>query len=160
MTSTATRWPHTPGEIPPFFDHPDRACAGKDTRLWFPEGGSNGAKAIRVCRECPLVDACAAWSLRQPRLHGVWGGLTEADRDRMRRGTPRPAPAPRPVPAVRRAESPGATVLAVRAKVAAMYADGHGIADIAGRVGYSYRTVQRHLRATGRHRGHNHKAAA
>lgn len=161
MTDThTTKWPTILGGMPPFVDHPDRACAGKDTRLWFPEGGSNGSQAVAVCRECPLIDDCAAWALRQPRLCGVWGGLTEAARDRARRGVTSPRGTFRPTGAGRRAGTPGAAMQTIRAKVAAMRADGHSVAEIADRIGFSHRTVQRHLRALGQTQDSGRRAVA
>lgn len=152
------RWPTITGSMPPFADHPDRACAGQDTDLWFPEHGGTGAvRAINICRECPLVARCADWALQQPHLRGVWGGLTETDRRRVRRGLPVADRLPRtivrpPIPIGRRPKSTAAVVVKVRAKVAALDDAGYNIGEIAERVGYSYRTIQRHLRALGRAR--------
>ncbi len=77
------------GTMPPFFDHPDRACAGADTDLFFPEtGGASASAAIAICDTCPLVDMCAEWAIPQILLHGVWGGLTRQDRQNLRLGRP------------------------------------------------------------------------
>jgi WhiB family redox-sensing transcriptional regulator len=155
MTDTRTRgaaWPVIPGEIPPFFDHPDRACAGKKTKLFFPENGDLGRAAVAVCRTCPLVETCAEWAVNQPtNPHGVWGGLTRNERARIRNGTYDPAVTVRPEfrrPTGR--QTPFATTAQTRAKIVALHDDGHSIGAIAERVGCSYRTVQRHLRAAGR----------
>ncbi len=143
-------WPIIPGEIPPFHSHPDRACAGKDTRLFFPEhGGASALRAVAVCRECPILDMCRDWSLNQPpQLRGIWGGLTDEDRYRVRAGRPLPA---KSIPATFRPPPPAvpshASARRVRREVAALDAAGYSIEAIAGRVGCSYRTVQRHLRA-------------
>ncbi len=147
-------WPIIPGAIPPFFDHPDRACAGKDTNLWFPEtGGQASRKAVAICGGCPILDTCRRWSLDQPpQLCGVWGGLTEDDRRRVRTGKPLKAqPAThqtvvafqRPIPTGPKS----AAAAKVRDLVAIYDGAGHSIEAIAARIGCSYRTVQRHLRA-------------
>ena len=38
------------------------------------------ALALRVCRGCPVRDACLAHALRVPERHGVWGGTTPEQR--------------------------------------------------------------------------------
>ncbi len=152
MTDTKHRgdaWPIIPGEIPPFFDHPDRACAGKDTNLWFPEADSRtAARAAKICRTCPLVDTCRDWALKQPpQLCGVWGGLTEHDRRDIRAGkTSKAAPTVtflRPIPSGPKS----ARAAELRDQIAIFDGAGYSIGAIANRIGCSYRTVQRHLRA-------------
>lgn len=69
---------------------PGAACKGHvDPELWFaspPQPGwrrrADEAKAL--CRGCPHVDGCAEWAMEQPELWGIWGGLSAADRDRLR----------------------------------------------------------------------------
>ncbi len=147
MTDTFThpKWPVIPGGTPPFADHPDRACANHENpNLWFPEGGSNGAKAIAICRGCPLIDACAAFAIPQPRLYGVWGGLNDADRARLRR---------RQQPQAIRGS--WARTAADRARVAELAAMGVSSVEISDRVGICRRTVQRHLTALAHVQGDN-----
>jgi WhiB family transcriptional regulator, redox-sensing transcriptional regulator len=149
MTDTQPKWPVIPGGIPPFADHPDRACADHpDPNLWFPEGGSNGAPAKAVCRTCPLIDACAAFAIPQPRLWGVWGGLNDEDRRQLRR---------RKMPETIRGS--WARTAADRDRVAELVALGVGSVEISRRIGISRRTVQRHVNALGRSGGHPAVAA-
>lgn len=144
------QWPTITGSIPPFVDHPDRACAGKDTDLWFPTtgGGKTSLRAIAVCNTCPLRDMCRDWSLSQPAwLTGVWGGLTEEDRYRVRTGR---ALKQRTIPATFRPVTSGiswAPAKRVRAAVRLLHDEGHSAEVIARKVHCSLRTVQRHLRA-------------
>ena len=42
------------------------------------------AEAKAVCRGCPVLQACGAAALADPSLTGVWGGLTDAERARLR----------------------------------------------------------------------------
>jgi WhiB family redox-sensing transcriptional regulator len=150
-TSTHPKWPVIPGGIPPFADHPDRACADHpDPNLWFPEGGSNGSPAKAICRKCPLVDTCAAFAIPQPRLCGVWGGLTEADRDRLRRRSQKPETV----------RGSWARTAADRARVAELAGLGVEPVEISRRVGICRRTVQRHLHALGRTQGGNGRKVA
>jgi WhiB family redox-sensing transcriptional regulator len=68
------------------------ACADHDARIFFhPEnerGGEFEAReraAKRICAACPVADACRAYALAVREPYGVWGGLTENDRDALRR---------------------------------------------------------------------------
>lgn len=63
-------------------------CAQTDPELWFPEKGANVSVPRRLCREaCPLLAACRSWALAHPQdtAHGIWGGLTARERQRIRR---------------------------------------------------------------------------
>lgn len=58
--------------------------------LWFPPGDSTRyadqvEQAKRICRACPVTWQCAQWALKQEEPHGVWGGLSEADRRAIHR---------------------------------------------------------------------------
>ena len=64
------------------------ACRGNDSGLFFHPEGERGpsrmareAAAKRVCARCPVVEPCRthALSVREP--YGVWGGMSEAERD-------------------------------------------------------------------------------
>lgn len=73
------------------------ACRGKDSALFFhPEGERGAARAARetsakaVCAACPVVKACAEHALRVREPYGVWGGMTEDEREALL-GGPLPA---------------------------------------------------------------------
>lgn len=68
-----------------------------DPDLWFPEGGTNARQAKAVCATCPLIEPCRRHGLEHEH-HGIWGGLSEKDRQKVRRQM-RPV---REVPTVRR----------------------------------------------------------
>jgi len=61
----------------------DAACVGEDPELWFVEYGRND-EARAICLRCPLFFACTMWGLEHPE-HGMWGGLGEHARTRIRR---------------------------------------------------------------------------
>lgn len=64
-------------------------CAQVDTDLWFPEkqkGAAATKEAKAVCRRCPVVDECLNYALRRGESHGVWGGHSSKERQRMKRG--------------------------------------------------------------------------
>ena len=64
------------------------ACRGADSSLFFhPEGERGPARAAReraakaVCARCPVVDPCRRHSLATREPYGVWGGMSEAERE-------------------------------------------------------------------------------
>ena len=65
------------------------ACNGHDMSWWFPEktGGRNPdtARAVAICRSCPVQANCLAFAQEQPEFHGIWGGLTPEQRRGLRR---------------------------------------------------------------------------
>jgi len=82
------------GSYPAFLLSPDadkRACNGADLDLFFPERGDTGAasaKAKTICARCPFRVRCRSWALSRPvtEVHGIWGGMTHAERERAIRG--------------------------------------------------------------------------
>lgn len=70
----------------------DRAeCAGMDPDLFFPveKTGPTVAAPKAVCAGCPVRVECAMHALNVGEEYGVWGGLTERERRRVRRGRAR-----------------------------------------------------------------------
>jgi WhiB family redox-sensing transcriptional regulator len=76
----------------------DALCRGLDSAVFYHPDGERGqarerrvANAKAVCTACPVVTQCLehALSVREP--YGVWGGLSEEERDvlnrRLDRGT-------------------------------------------------------------------------
>lgn len=68
----------------------DGLCAQTDPAIFFPEGVGNAIttqvkEAKKVCRRCPVKDACLEWALDTGQSAGVWGGLSEDERAPMRR---------------------------------------------------------------------------
>ncbi len=73
---------------PDQFESPSCATVGGD--YWFPElevGQPNQAEARiakSICAACPHKVECAEWGIYNE-AHGVWGGLTNRDRQAIRR---------------------------------------------------------------------------
>ncbi len=66
--------------------HRQAACRERPDGDWFARDGDSCETAKRICAGCLVRGACGAWALRQdPSLDGTWGGLTQADRRRLRR---------------------------------------------------------------------------
>jgi len=67
----------------------DADCQDLPTDLFFPQPGrqgtANAKQAIKVCRSCPVREACLAYAMSFPdrSLPGIWGGTTERERSRM-----------------------------------------------------------------------------
>ena len=62
-------------------------CSEVDPELFFPERGDafGPAKAKRICSSCEVRVECLEYSLDNNEQFGVWGGLGENDRRRLRR---------------------------------------------------------------------------
>lgn len=64
----------------------DANCVGTDPEAWFPGKGGRASPTIRkVCGACPVNEDCLSYAL-EFNLRGIWGGLTESQRTRLRRG--------------------------------------------------------------------------
>ena len=76
------------------------SCRGEDTELFFhPEGERGPSRANReaaakaVCATCPVLLACREHALASREPYGVWGGLSEHEREDVvaaREGRPSP----------------------------------------------------------------------
>jgi WhiB family redox-sensing transcriptional regulator len=66
----------------------DAACRGMDAELFFPGRGEPSAAAKAVCRPCPVRFDCLSYALNNGEKHGIWGGLSERERRRLRRRIP------------------------------------------------------------------------
>lgn len=63
----------------------DAACRDLDTAIFFPETEEAVAAAKAVCATCPVREACLEFALITRQDDGVWGGLDENERRRVRR---------------------------------------------------------------------------
>jgi WhiB family redox-sensing transcriptional regulator len=63
----------------------DAACRDLDTAVFFPETAEEVAAAKAVCATCPVREACLDFALITRQDDGVWGGLDENERRRVRR---------------------------------------------------------------------------
>ena len=72
-------------------DHADRAwqqqanCLGVDPDLFFPGRGASTREAKAVCRGCVVMSACLEYAMTNGERFGIWGGLSERERRRLRR---------------------------------------------------------------------------
>jgi len=77
------RVPHLSLHLPPEWTR-DALCAQVDPELWFPDKGGSTRPAKRICRDCPVLAECRDYALARGDLDGVWGGLSERERRRLR----------------------------------------------------------------------------
>ena len=63
----------------------DALCAQTDPEAFFPEKGGSTRDAKRVCSECPVSEACLDYALAKDERFGIWGGLSERERRRLRK---------------------------------------------------------------------------
>jgi WhiB family redox-sensing transcriptional regulator len=61
-------------------------CAEVDGELWFPETGGSSASAKSICVRCEVREPCLAYALEHNEK-GIWGGLSERERSRLKAGT-------------------------------------------------------------------------
>ncbi len=60
-------------------------CAASDVDVWFAAGAVEHKQAKRICGACPVRRECLAYAMDARVDHGIWGGLTERERRRLRR---------------------------------------------------------------------------
>ena len=60
-------------------------CLGVDPDLFFPERGASTREAKEVCRGCIVRRQCLEFALQNGEKFGIWGGLSERERRRIRR---------------------------------------------------------------------------
>lgn len=69
----------------------EAACRDRAGLFFGPEGewpddqAAREAAARAVCEGCPVRAACLGFALETSQVHGIWGGMTEQDRRRVKR---------------------------------------------------------------------------
>ena len=66
----------------------DGACKDYEAEMFFHPDGERGparrnriATAKAICASCPVIEKCAAHALSVREPYGIWGGLSEDDRE-------------------------------------------------------------------------------
>ena len=60
------------------------ACTTAEPELFFPEKGGTVRPAKAICADCPVAVECLDYALANDLRIGVWGGLSEQERRRLR----------------------------------------------------------------------------
>jgi WhiB family redox-sensing transcriptional regulator len=92
MTDVLGLLPMLPFDGPRYEPWMDEArCAQADPEAWFPEKGGSTRDAKRICNGargvdgCEVREQCLRYALDQDERFGIWGGLSERERRRLRR---------------------------------------------------------------------------
>ncbi|MGY1753843.1 WhiB family transcriptional regulator [Blastococcus sp. SYSU D01042] len=59
-------------------------CGETDPEAFFPEKGGSTRDAKRVCTGCEVRAECLEFALANDERFGIWGGLSERERRRLR----------------------------------------------------------------------------
>ena len=60
-------------------------CAQTDPEAFFPEKGGSTREAKKVCTGCDVRIECLEYALDHDERFGIWGGLSERERRKLKR---------------------------------------------------------------------------
>lgn len=60
------------------------ACKGSEPELFFPGRGESCEVARKICEGCEVRKECLDFALKNHIREGVWGGMSERQRKRLR----------------------------------------------------------------------------
>jgi WhiB family redox-sensing transcriptional regulator len=60
-------------------------CAQTDPEAFFPEKGGSTREAKKVCLGCDVRSECLEYALANDERFGIWGGLSERERRRLKK---------------------------------------------------------------------------
>jgi WhiB family redox-sensing transcriptional regulator len=63
----------------------DALCAQTDPESFFPEKGGSTREAKKICTSCEVRSECLEYALSNDERFGIWGGLSERERRKLRR---------------------------------------------------------------------------
>ena len=63
----------------------DALCAETDPEAFFPEKGGSTREAKRICGRCEVKVECLEYALGHDERFGIWGGLSERERRKLKR---------------------------------------------------------------------------
>lgn len=73
-------------EAPEDLSWQDRGrCAETFPDAFFPEKGGSTREAKAVCRSCEVRESCLQYALEHDERFGIWGGMSERERRRLKR---------------------------------------------------------------------------
>lgn len=59
-------------------------CTEVDPEIFFPEKGQTARDAKKICRRCEVRTECLEYAIQTDQRFGVFGGLSERERRRLR----------------------------------------------------------------------------
>ncbi|WP_120003026.1 WhiB family transcriptional regulator [Nesterenkonia muleiensis] len=63
----------------------DALCAQTDPEAFFPEKGGSTRDAKKVCGACHVKQECLDYALANDERFGIWGGLSERERRKLKK---------------------------------------------------------------------------
>ena len=63
----------------------DSLCAQTDPEAFFPEKGGSTRDAKKICTSCEVRSRCLEYALENDERFGIWGGLSERERRKLRK---------------------------------------------------------------------------
>lgn len=60
-------------------------CAQTDPEAFFPEKGGSTSEAKKICGRCEVKAECLNFALATDERFGIWGGLSERERRKLKR---------------------------------------------------------------------------
>jgi WhiB family redox-sensing transcriptional regulator len=60
-------------------------CSQTDPEAFFPEKGGSTREAKKICVGCEVRGECLEYALEHDERFGIWGGLSERERRRIKR---------------------------------------------------------------------------
>jgi WhiB family redox-sensing transcriptional regulator len=60
-------------------------CSQTDPEAFFPEKGGSTREAKRICGRCEVKAECLEYALGHDERFGIWGGLSERERRKLKR---------------------------------------------------------------------------
>ncbi|HZW41136.1 MAG TPA: WhiB family transcriptional regulator [Agromyces sp.] len=63
----------------------DALCAQTDPEAFFPEKGGSTRDAKKICTGCEVRSQCLEYALSNDERFGIWGGLSERERRKLRK---------------------------------------------------------------------------
>lgn len=66
------------------FEMVEKVGPAERDRLFFPSQGGDTKRGKAICADCPVRQECADYAIEHRELFGIWGGLSERERRRIR----------------------------------------------------------------------------
>ncbi|CAN5332203.1 N/A [soil metagenome] len=60
-------------------------CLDAEPDTFFPEKGGSTREAKRICALCEVRNECLEYALANEERFGIWGGLSERERRKLKR---------------------------------------------------------------------------
>ncbi|MBW3602015.1 MAG: WhiB family transcriptional regulator [Actinobacteria bacterium] len=70
-------------ETPPWASR--AKCLDAEPDTFFPEKGGSTREAKRICAQCEVRNECLEYALANEERFGIWGGLSERERRKLKR---------------------------------------------------------------------------